>query len=332
MQTEKFIRRPFEVNVVQVTPQNCTEIAQWCGGEVTTANYKLAGFVTKMDAVKVPGNGPNKDMMITARIGSYVVEHEGKFRVFRKKQFVEMFSNTHNVLHEQLKPGDLVQDKDESDGERQGTVKYVNQVLVDYGMLGNVLHDPSELVRIDEFSSQTKSRLAQEYERQKYDANNEALRAAAEKVVRQAESIVSIDDLENVGNFRVGGTVRVVDEMNQFFSQTGVIDSFVNENTVAVKMNIPNCVTEIVHHLLRELEIEEHTEWGRVRNPNSPQFGWVGWVVRDRVCDEGDLVRLAFRPSSYLSGTNDRCFSYMPEEVEAVSHDQLEGFTLVYDI
>src|SRR5688500_5754916 len=193
MKTEKFLRRPFEVNAVQVTPQNAAEIAEWCGGTVGEADYKLAGFVCKMGTVLVPGNGPNKGRNIEARIGSYVLELDGKFRVLRKQQFHEMFSPAMGLLRESLKPGDFVQDKDEHDGVWQGEVVYVDQVLVTYPFKGNVLHEANQLIKIDAYSEQTEKNWLLSAEADKGVPYNEALakinamRAAAQDAIGDGE-------------------------------------------------------------------------------------------------------------------------------------------------
>lgn len=36
----KFVRRPFEIDAVQVTEENIEQVARWCGGEVRTNREK----------------------------------------------------------------------------------------------------------------------------------------------------------------------------------------------------------------------------------------------------------------------------------------------------
>jgi hypothetical protein len=260
MQIESFTRRPFDVNAVQVTPQNAAEIAEWCGGKVGSSNYKLAGFETKLDTVLVPGNGPNKGKEVEARIGSWVVEHQGNFRVYRKKQFTESFVSklekycaddvraTEAVFQARqesflkfsdLKPGDLVRDLDVNEF-REGEVKLVDQILVDFGMLGNVLYGREELQPISEYSERTKARLAEETARRELDAGTEALdkinalRAQAEAdaaagVVSTNGSSYLGDDLEpkapvtEISGIMCGMTVEVTHEANEFFGKKAFV-------------------------------------------------------------------------------------------------------------
>lgn len=351
MKTETFIRRPFDVNAVQVTPQNAAEIAEWCGGTIGKDTYKIAGFDTELNTVMVPGNGPNAGKMIKAKIGMYVVEHIGKFRVFRKDEFNEMFTQRipFDSVAQHFKPGDLVQERDESDGVWQGTVALVDQVLVEYPLRGNFLHDRQELIRIREFNEETNKRILESVkagqvveEQMALDKIN-ALRAAAEDSIKDGLTLPPLTlpplsgSLENppaeINGMKVGSVIRVKEELNEFFSQCGVVEEILNPTTLSVKMEMQG--NPVVKHLAREIELEESTKWVRVSNDVSPQAGWVGWIVR---ADEGssqepnnDVVRVAFRPTGFLNGTNDRCFSYMSTELTELAHHEL-GAIPTYEI
>lgn len=336
MKIEEFIRRPFDVNAVQVTPQNAAEVAEWCGGKVAKSTYKLAGFDTQLDCVKVPGNGPNKGKMVEARIGSYVVEHEGNFRVFRKQQFHDTFIKRTAEASEYFHVGDLVQDKDGDQGE----VVKVEQILVDAPSQGGlVLYSGEELTRIPEYSDKTmeiikeQARLAaivpgldKINSMRESEETHQAITQAFES---QQGDLDEPQVIENIGDIKLGSVVRIIDEMNQFFSQCGVVDAFINDNTVAVRMDLGKANGEIVNHLVSEIELETDTKWATVSNENSGQHGWVGWILKDSV--DSDLVRIAFRPTTYLTGTPDRCFSYMPDEVTEISVNQL-GLVPTYEI
>lgn len=241
MELQKFVRRPFDVNAVQVTPQNAAEIAEWCGGKVGQSDYKLAGFDgVKLDTVLVPGNGPNEGRDVQARIGSWVVELDGKFRVLRKKQFHEMFAKQENVLVTDkatriphLEPGDLVQDVDESDGIWQGEVVYVDQILVKFPFKGNVLYTKDELVKINEYSEEAVKKWLLAEEANKGVPYNEALekinalRAAAEAAIGDGEVDPPVqgklDDVTEVNGMKVNSKVRVTFEHNMFYEEVGVV-------------------------------------------------------------------------------------------------------------
>lgn len=333
METQIFTRRPFPVNAVQVTPQNVAEVAEWCGGKVGTGSYKLAGFETPLATVLVPGNGPNKGQMVEARIGSYITEQNGNFRVWRRKQFHDTFVNSEDVLVTNyatriphLSAGDLVQDKDESDGIWQGRVVFTNQVLVEYPLKGNVLHEPDELLKIDKFDAETEKRWVLSEEASKIVSDEmtadkiNAIRAAAEAAIGSSEISMppvsgSLEEPPtSVNGMEVGTAIVVRNELAEFFSDTGEVVEILNESTLLVQLDAMENgeKTDPVKFLHDEIQPLTSMQFAKVTNPDSDQHGWVGWIIRTSV-DE-DLVRLAFRSTTL--GQKDKCFSYMPAEVE----------------
>lgn len=235
METQKFIRRPFDVNAVQVTPSNAADVAEWCGGTVSQSSYKLAGFDgVQLDSVMVPGNGPNAGKKVEARIGSWVVELDGKFRVLRKRQFQEMFTQPANDRR-LFEPGDKVRDVSNGD---EGTVELVDQVLVNFGALGQVLFSRDQLMLLEEFSQKTILRLKKEAELagslvngldqlDELRAQEEARVAAGDEMIHGVltEAFEEAAAVTEVDGMRVGSEVRVTFEHNMFFGETGVVKS-----------------------------------------------------------------------------------------------------------
>lgn len=244
MDMQKFFRRTFDVNVVEVTPSNAQEVADWCGGEVTIGDYKHSKFKIQLPVVKVPGNGPNKGKTVDARVGHFVVEHNGSFRVYRPKQFEETFHPYTNGEHEGwINAGDLVRDK--RDG-MEGQVVFVEQILVDYGpMTGNVLHGKDELERIRDLSPETLERLKLEAEAAVGADKLNALRAAAEEAIRNGKpmDVVVLPDegeqrtVVEINGYRKDMRVRVTYEHNAFFEKFGTI-TMLDPNGVTLWVNI----------------------------------------------------------------------------------------------
>lgn len=234
MQIETFVRRPFDVNAVQVTPQNAHEIAEWCNGKVGTSDYKLAGTKVSLDTVLVPGNGPNKGQMVEARIGSWVVEHLGNFRVYRKKQFEDTFFTQPKAGNELLRVEDLVEVIDPKDPMfgRQGQVELINQICVTVPGAGGYMFNPFDLKWIAEYSEETKQQVAREameaLENPVLDKLN-AIRAAAEAgievdiPVQGSVAEESSEPVTEIHGIRTGCTVRVKLDANMFFGQTGTV-------------------------------------------------------------------------------------------------------------
>jgi len=260
METQKYMRRPFAVEAVQVSPSNCDEIAKWCGGKIEQRPYKMLGFDDVMLPAIMVTESDGK--VIQARIGSFVVGMNGKFRVMRKKQFHDMFAPAKGLLEEALKPGDLVQDRDEHDGIWQGEVVFVDQILVRYPFRGNMLHDPTELKKIDQFSEQTQDKFRLEEASNNGIPYNEAmekinaLRHAAEAALQDGnveppnlgpsgvgcfspvqgelpegvvlghadiDGVHHIDAVTEVNGMKVGSKVRVILDVNYYHGQIGIV-------------------------------------------------------------------------------------------------------------
>lgn len=231
MDMKQYFRRPFDVNAVEVTPDNAEQVAEWCGGTVAQGDYKHSKYKIQLPVVKVPGNGPHKGKTVDARIGYFVVEHNGSFRVYRPQQFEQTFHPYSNDAAGWIKAGDLVRDK--RDG-MEGQVMFVDQILVDYGpMTGNVLHGKDELERIRDLSPETLQRLKEEAEVAVGAHKLNALRAAAEEAIRsgQGPSAVGcfppvegdLSPVEEINGYRKDMRVRVTHEHNAFVDQFGTI-------------------------------------------------------------------------------------------------------------
>jgi hypothetical protein len=230
MKIETHTRRPFDVNVVEVTPENVEQVAEWCGGTVAQGEYRHSKYKIQLPVVKVPGNGPHKGKSVDARIGYFVVEHNGSFRVYRPKQFEESFQNLKNVPT--FAEGDLVRDKN---NRMEGVVVAVAQVAVDFGRMGQI-YDRDQLEQIKEFSPETVARLQAEDEATVGADKLNALRAAAEEAIRSGQGPSGVgcfpphegdlrlsEEPDNVGGFWRGMRVRVTLEANAFHEQFGTV-------------------------------------------------------------------------------------------------------------
>lgn len=112
MQIEKYDRKPFSVDAVQVKFDNVHEVAKWCKGTVIKQKTKMLGVETEVPAVRVEGQGDNRGKSFIASLGCYVVELKGSFRVYKPAQFDSSFEKrqeTDNPGYEHLiedEPGD----------------------------------------------------------------------------------------------------------------------------------------------------------------------------------------------------------------------------------
>lgn len=86
--TQKYVRKPFEVDAVQVTAENISAVADWCLGEVIEENG--ARFIK----VKVPR--VLNDRQTKAFVGDWVLHAGGGFKVYMSKAFNQSFDKTGN--------------------------------------------------------------------------------------------------------------------------------------------------------------------------------------------------------------------------------------------
>jgi hypothetical protein len=91
-QPERYVRKPFPVDVFLVTKQNMNFVAKWCGGQVceTMEPHKRHGL-THIKVPVPPAKSPRNNLQTMAFIGDRVVKFGSIFRVYRDKTFVEQF-------------------------------------------------------------------------------------------------------------------------------------------------------------------------------------------------------------------------------------------------
>lgn len=75
METERFIRRIYTVEAVQITAENILEVVEWCGESFNQTEW----------AIKIGGQ--------TAYVGSWVTKKKsnGQVEVFSKTEFEDLF-------------------------------------------------------------------------------------------------------------------------------------------------------------------------------------------------------------------------------------------------
>lgn len=98
MHTNKYSRRIFEIDAVQVTPENMEEVATWCEGAV---RHNVAG-----DAyVKVKVHRPMNEKHTRAYPGDWVSLSKSGYKVYTDRafqnSFVQMSGTSHNVFEQQ---------------------------------------------------------------------------------------------------------------------------------------------------------------------------------------------------------------------------------------
>jgi hypothetical protein len=86
MIVNKYARKPFYVDAVQVTAENMAEVAQWCGGRVeTTVEINSHSFI------KVKVKRPISARQTKAFIGDWVLKAGAGYKVYTAEAFDKSF-------------------------------------------------------------------------------------------------------------------------------------------------------------------------------------------------------------------------------------------------
>ena len=84
LEINRYVRRPFYVDSVQVTDANMDEVADWCDGTVITT--------PKERYIKVKVKRPTNHRQTTAMVGDWVLVSEYGYKVFSPRNFEMKFS------------------------------------------------------------------------------------------------------------------------------------------------------------------------------------------------------------------------------------------------
>ncbi len=86
---EKYARRPFYVDAVQVSEENMAEVATWCQGEVTQTPDDIGDPVRTF--IKVNVRRPLTERQSRAFAGDWVLRAGSGFKVYTPKAFANSF-------------------------------------------------------------------------------------------------------------------------------------------------------------------------------------------------------------------------------------------------
>lgn len=94
--TVKYVRKPFEVQAVQVTEENFEDVAAWCGGTIVTtrAPKEVDGMTLGEEKryIKVNVSRPLNERQTQAYIGDWLLEAEKGLKVYADGPFVRNFA------------------------------------------------------------------------------------------------------------------------------------------------------------------------------------------------------------------------------------------------
>lgn len=93
MKTQKFQRKPFIVDCVQVTEENMEEVAKWCKGTITTTDSKIAEQLKRpvRTWIQVETQQPMSDRQKQAFVGDWLLYANNGFKIYTPKAFERTF-------------------------------------------------------------------------------------------------------------------------------------------------------------------------------------------------------------------------------------------------
>lgn len=105
MNIEKYVRKPFYVDAVQVDVDNMEEISEWCDGTLFTNTG------TGSSHIQVPVIHPIPERQTYARVGDWVLSSPKGFKVYTDRAFQKGFDRFDEF-------GAVLEDFDTIDSER----------------------------------------------------------------------------------------------------------------------------------------------------------------------------------------------------------------------
>lgn len=84
MKTARYVRKPFEVDAIQVSSENMPEITTWCGGKMVEES--IGKWYIEVDVERVLNERQRK-----AYVGDWVLKSPQGFKVFGHKAFKKSF-------------------------------------------------------------------------------------------------------------------------------------------------------------------------------------------------------------------------------------------------
>lgn len=89
--TNTFVRKPFEIEAVQVTEENMQDVAKWCGGKIKTRPGQTEE-ASNEKYILVPVHNPTNEEQKMASVGKWVLwSRTTAFKVYSKRAFASSF-------------------------------------------------------------------------------------------------------------------------------------------------------------------------------------------------------------------------------------------------
>jgi hypothetical protein len=91
LKTDRFVRKPFFIDAVQVTEENINAVAKWCQGEVRTGGVFSEEEDDNIRYIKVRVHRPLNERQTKAFVGDWVLYAGTGYKVYTPKAFANSF-------------------------------------------------------------------------------------------------------------------------------------------------------------------------------------------------------------------------------------------------
>lgn len=100
IKTDKYMRKPFVIDAVQVTEDNVHEVALWCGGSVMETIPEIAEKLGKpaQTFIKVPVSNAINERQTQARPTDWVMRANKGFKVYTNQAFNKCFESVYRPV------------------------------------------------------------------------------------------------------------------------------------------------------------------------------------------------------------------------------------------
>jgi hypothetical protein len=120
MEPSKYQRKPFRVQAIQVTDENLSDLAEWCGGWVRLEEDGFDAFKSYVDVPIAKPAGRYRLQRVRAYVGDWLVRltEDNVFKIYKTRSFLEIFEEVPSDEKEEQAILELLQEAFSIDTEQ----------------------------------------------------------------------------------------------------------------------------------------------------------------------------------------------------------------------
>lgn len=85
LKTDRYVRKPFYIDAIQITAENIEQVAEWCQGEIRADDHEDFQYV------KVRVHRPLNERQTKAFVGDWILYAGTGYKVYTPKAFQASF-------------------------------------------------------------------------------------------------------------------------------------------------------------------------------------------------------------------------------------------------